>query len=66
MTPYARRVIAQSYRSQHPPLTGAPSVRAYQLNGPTLLAWTDTDRPGAYLLAKAVVDRIMANFEFIR
>ncbi|MEO6579493.1 MAG: hypothetical protein ABIO99_11440 [Candidatus Limnocylindria bacterium] len=29
--------------------------------GPALLAWTDTDRPGDYLLVKAVLDLIMPN-----
>ncbi len=35
-------------------------------NGPTLAAGTNSDDADDYLLAKAVLDRIMASFEFTR
>jgi hypothetical protein len=47
-----------------------PDHRGYQYvillgeNGPTLVAATSTDRADNYLLAKAVLDRIMASFAF--
>jgi hypothetical protein len=47
-----------------------PDYRAYHYvvplgeNGPTLVASTNSDAAGDYALAKAVLDRIMASFEF--
>jgi hypothetical protein len=52
--------------------TANPDYRGYQYvvplgeNGPTLAAGTDTDHADDYLLANAVLDRIMASFEFTR
>lgn len=56
----------------NPNATANPDYRGYQYvvplgeNGPTLVAGTDTDHADDYLLAKAVLDRIMASFEFTR
>lgn len=56
----------------NPNVMADPDYRGYQYvvplgeNGPTLAAGTDTDRADSYLLARAVLDRIMASFEFTR
>ena len=50
--------------------TGDPDFRGYHYviplgeNGPTLVAGTSTDRAEDYLLARFVLDRIMATFSF--
>lgn len=62
-----------AYRVEYNPnRTADPDYRGYQYviplgeNGPTLAAGTNTDQADDYLLAKAVLDRIMASFEFTR
>lgn len=62
-----------AYRVEfNPNATANPDFRGYHYaiplgeNGPTLSAGTSTDNADDYLLAKAVLDRIMASFEFTR
>jgi hypothetical protein len=62
-----------AYRVEYNPnATTNPDFRGYHYviplgdNGPTLSAGTSTDSAEDYLLAKAVLDRIMASFEFAR
>lgn len=56
----------------NPNATADPDYRGYHYviplgeNGPTLVAGTHTDRADDYLLAKGILDRIMASFEFTR
>ena len=56
----------------NPNATVNPDYRGYEYvirlgeNGPTLSAGTNTEIAEDYLLAKAVLDRIMASFEFTR
>lgn len=56
----------------NPNSTADPDYRGYHYviplgeNGPTLSAGTSTDQADDYLLAKAVLDRIMSSFEFAR
>ena len=61
----------QAFRVEfNPNVTANPDFRGYHYviplgeNGPTLVAGTSTDQAEDYLLAKFVLDRIMASFSF--
>jgi hypothetical protein len=62
----ASRVEYNANATTNPDYRGHVYVIALGENGPTLAAGTNSDDADDYLLAKAVLDRIMASFEFTR
>lgn len=61
-----RRVEFNDEPNTRPDYRGYHYVIPLGENGPTLAVGTSTDSAENYLLAKAVLDRIMASFEFTR